>query len=409
MCLSIVSVQSQEIEEECWYNGKLYRKAGKSYRIRSWKRNDCTESFIYTRANRRIVVITLSEIKIDCNGKNNFRLSDDEGLDYDYCGSDATEMPLYSNSKWISVIKEGKVDLKMKFTRIKVSKNTTTGQPTTSTIVQSTTKPTSVGSTTPISQSSTIAPPQNSCGVPVITPNLDGRTFKIIGGNEAVPNSWPWQAYITDGNAECGATLINNQWLVTAAHCEFFLGSWYAYLGEHDIMSNDGQTKMKVSKFIQHEDYRFKEDHDIALLKLETPVVFSERIQPACLPGGRTEKIGDGAVVTGWGVVNEQTGASSNRLKQASVDFLEPAYCSNPRDETETIDTKYSICAGDLIPNVHDACQGDSGGPLIVKDTVSDSYYLSGIVSSGYGCKGKGIYVRVSEFEDWIMNTINAN
>lgn len=43
--------------------------------------------------------------------------------------------------------------------------------------------------------------------------------MRIIGGVEAVPNSWPWQAFLTDGQTLCGASLLNEQWLITAAHC----------------------------------------------------------------------------------------------------------------------------------------------------------------------------------------------
>lgn len=73
----------------------------------------------------------------------------------------------------------------------------------------------------------------------------------IIGGTESIPNAWPWQVYLNDGKYSCSATLINQQWLLTAAHCQLNLASWYAYLGEHDIKESDGEVKIKISHFIQ--------------------------------------------------------------------------------------------------------------------------------------------------------------
>jgi len=40
-----------------------------------------------------------------------------------------------------------------------------------------------------------------------------------LQGIESIPHSWPWQVFITDFNTVCGAVLLNNEWIVTAAHC----------------------------------------------------------------------------------------------------------------------------------------------------------------------------------------------
>lgn len=79
------------------------------------------------------------------------------------------------------------------------------------------------------------------------TRQLNGSSSsKIVGGTEAPVGQYPFIVVISDGMSLCGASLINNQWLVTAAHCNFNLASWYAYLGDHNIATSDGETRIKV-------------------------------------------------------------------------------------------------------------------------------------------------------------------
>ena len=58
-----------------------------------------------------------------------------------------------------------------------------------------------------------------------ITPDLEtcGSSARIVNGVNANPNSWPWIVHLLfqDNESEgvCGGTIINSEWVLTAAHC----------------------------------------------------------------------------------------------------------------------------------------------------------------------------------------------
>jgi len=61
---------------------------------------------------------------------------------------------------------------------------------------------------------------------------------RIIGGEKAEVNEYPWMVRVKTGIFTCGGSLISDSWILTAAHC-VNIGKTSAYLGEHN-------TKLKI-------------------------------------------------------------------------------------------------------------------------------------------------------------------
>ncbi|NXV78313.1 TM11E protease, partial [Atlantisia rogersi] len=243
------------------------------------------------------------------------------------------------------------------------------------------------------------------CGIRRQTFSFTG-VERIIGGQRAQDGEWPWQASIQlDGTHRCGASVISNTWLVTAAHC--FRGGkdprrWTASFG---ILLRPPKQKKFVRRIIIHEKYSdFVLDHeyDVAVVELASAIEFTSDIHSVCLPEASTIFPANASCfVTGWGAL-ENDGYSVNQLRQAEVKIISTAIC-NRRQVYGGAITPGMLCAGYLEGEV-DACQGDSGGPLVHADSRG-IWYLAGIVSWGDEC-GKpnkpGVYTRVTYYRNWI-------
>ncbi|XP_075759273.1 transmembrane protease serine 9 isoform X2 [Pelodiscus sinensis] len=236
---------------------------------------------------------------------------------------------------------------------------------------------------------------------------------RIVGGTEASRGEFPWQVSLRENNEHfCGATILTEKWLVSAAHCfnEFQDPAvWAAYMGTVSLSGADSSTvKAGVGRIIPHPSYNTDTaDFDVAVLELDRPVPFNKYIQPACLPGpGHRFPAGRKCLISGWGYLREDFLVKPETLQKAPVELLEQGLCASLYSHTLT---DRMLCAGYLEGKI-DSCQGDSGGPLVCEEP-SGKFFLAGIVSWGIGCaeaKRPGVYARVTQLRDWILAAIST-
>lgn len=194
-------------------------------------------------------------------------------------------------------------------------------------------------------------------------------------------------------------------------------------LGEFDLttkidcddgMCADAPLDVGVEQIVVHPDYdrtSRNQANDIALIRLEYDVPYTEFVRPVCLPStlnggkmGQLRIVADAKLfASGWGRTL-QARQSSKKLK-VQLPVVDQTVCRNKYAEIQATIVDSQLCAGSLF--AVDTCDGDSGGPLMI---VKNNYWsVEGIVSFGRGCGLEGwpaIYTRVESFEDWIRQTI---
>jgi secreted trypsin-like serine protease len=230
--------------------------------------------------------------------------------------------------------------------------------------------------------------------------NEGGVTPKIVGGGDA-DQEYSFMVSLQDGGQHfCGGSLINAEWVVTAAHCVQGQDPSAVSMRIGTTKWAEGGEEAQAAEITVNPGYDGQSPgNDIALVKLAAPATSAPIQLAGEAPTGTKSRL------LGWGQTCPEPGGcgAPDILQQLDVEVLDAGSCTD-------IDGSVELCTSNPNGNAG-ACYGDSGGPQIVGD--AGNFQLIGVTSrSGNGdstcATGPSIYTNATAYADWIAQTTGA-
>uniref|UniRef100_A0A3P9BA72 Peptidase S1 domain-containing protein n=1 Tax=Maylandia zebra TaxID=106582 RepID=A0A3P9BA72_9CICH len=218
----------------------------------------------------------------------------------------------------------------------------------------------------------------------------------IIHGTKAPENSMHYMASVQNKKGEhvCGGFLINEDFVVSAAHCND--SPTHVVLGKHNL-KNGNHQKIKIENKTIHENYQqVGLGNDIMLIKLSEKVKLCHGVEIIQIPHAEINlKENQVCQVAGWGKT-ETHGKPVDELMVVNVSVITSKNCE---EQWPGLPANV-ICAGGYN-TTKGFCQGDSGGPLVCHG------FAVGVVSFNYykNCTypdKPNIYTDISKYRKWI-------
>uniref|UniRef100_A0A182RL94 Peptidase S1 domain-containing protein n=1 Tax=Anopheles funestus TaxID=62324 RepID=A0A182RL94_ANOFN len=239
---------------------------------------------------------------------------------------------------------------------------------------------------------------------------------RITNGQVATPGQFPYQTVLLSefetGTSLCGGSVLTRNFILTAAHCvvgeeasTLALGG-VAIMGAHNRTGReDSQQRIRFTTngILRHPLYVASNlRNDISIVRLESSIFYTDRIQPIRLPARSDVRQFAGFIgtVSGYGRTSDSSWAISDVLRYTSNAIMTNAECIG-RWGSANIGNQ-NVCLWGT--GGRSSCHGDSGGPLAVQDGGGPLQIgvISFVSASGCAVGKPSVYTRVSSYVDWI-------
>ncbi|KAG5675389.1 hypothetical protein PVAND_005297 [Polypedilum vanderplanki] len=270
---------------------------------------------------------------------------------------------------------------------------------------------------------------------------ISSLTFIVFGnlvkeGDYANMAAIGWTQSNNEIKYNCGGTIVNERFIITAAHCNYYRGKSpdVVRVGDRFLATTEDDEyaqQLAIEKFITHPSYKPSENyHDIAIIKTQEQIKFSMFVAPACILRDLNSKWF--LNIAGYGQTDFAENAS-NTLQEIVVKQVENSECNmtftdQPKVPKGIIDSQ--LCVQGIVNSngdTPDSCLGDSGGPVqyqSFKHAINDDDYertklktvydipvVAAIVSFGVGCALEipSVNTRISFYINWLESAMNEN
>jgi secreted trypsin-like serine protease len=191
---------------------------------------------------------------------------------------------------------------------------------------------------------------------------VQGFSQPIVGGENTDISQIPfqvsleWEGSVCIGDHNCGGSILNAEWVVTAAHCivpDTEPSDYVVHAGSTDQTDNTAGQRIVVDQIITHPDWlgvaNIQLGNDIALLHLTQPLCFNASVQPIAYANENTPieltQEGSLATISGWGrtILNNQ-GDCATILQSAQIPIID-------NDMAVELFAPFCGSAEDVFPN----------------------------------------------------------